>query len=148
MNDTLSKIKAKAEGARASVAEEKDSSLVMAQSRHEAALPLLKAFADIQDNFVKIEVLKRIWPTDYDRRPDRARGLVIAVLGGETYPCGLMFHSPGGVRSFEVRETWDGRLTYISSRETAGARPLFWQFDTPEPWLDGFYQTMATMLEL
>ncbi len=148
MNETLSKIKAKAEGARASVAEEKDASLEMAQRRHQAALPLLRAFADIQDNFVKIEALKRIWPADYDRRPDRARGLVIAIHGGETYPCGLMFHAPGGVRSFEVRETWDGRLTYVSSREAAGARALFWQFNTPEPWLDGFYQTMAIMLEL
>ncbi|WP_147431155.1 hypothetical protein [Thiocapsa rosea] len=148
MNDTLSKIKAQAERARSSQEEGKETSLEKAQRRHAAALPLLQAFADVQDNFVKIDVLKRIWPGDYDRRPDRVHGLVAAVLGGEAHPCGLMLHVPGGLCSFEVRETWDGKIIYTSSRETTGARHLLWQFDQPEPWLDGFYRTMAGLLEV
>ncbi|EGV18957.1 hypothetical protein ThimaDRAFT_1761 [Thiocapsa marina 5811] len=148
VNDTLSKIKAQAERARTSHEEVKETSLEKAQRRHEAALPLLKAFADVQDNFVKIDVLKRIWPRDYDRRPDRVHGLVAAVLGGEAHPCGIMLHVPGGLCSFEVRESWDGNITYVSSRETNGSRPLLWQFDQPDPWLDGFYRTMAGLLEV
>jgi hypothetical protein len=148
MNDTLSRIRAEAERARASSEEGKLSSEESAMRRHRAALPLLGAFADVQHNFVKIEVLKRIWPKDYEQRPDRARGLVIARHGGDLHPCGLIFRIPGGFRSFEVQETWNGRLVYISSRETDGSRPQSWQFDTPEPWLDGFYKAMATLLEL
>ena len=59
-----------------------------------------------------------------------------------------MLHVPGGLCSFEVRESWDGKITYVSSRETNGSRPLLWQFDQPDPWLDGFYRTMAGLLEV
>ncbi|MBK1644721.1 hypothetical protein CKO25_08685 [Thiocapsa imhoffii] len=138
MNDTLRKIKERASRTQSSVALEQDASLASVRRRHQAAWPLLQAFAEIQDHFVKIDVLKRIWPTDYDRRPDRAHGLVIAYLGGDEAPFGLMLRIPAGTRVFEVQETWDGRLLYVSARETDGARPLSWQYDTPEPWLDGF----------
>jgi hypothetical protein len=148
VNDTLSKIKALAERAQATREGAQESSLEQAQRCHAAALPLLNAFADVQDHFVKIEVLKRIWPRDYDRRPDRIHGLVAARLGGDAFPCGLMLHVPGGLCSFEVHETWDGKMLYTSSRETAGARPLLWQFDHPEPWLEGFYRTLAGLLEV
>lgn len=148
MNDTLSKIKAMAERSQTSRDQTRDTSLDQAQRCHEAALPLLEAFADVQEHFVKIEVLKQIWPRDYDRRPDRVHGLVAAKLGGEALPCGLMLHIPGGLCSFEVHETWDRKLVYTSSRETHGARPLIRQFDHPEPWLEGFYRTLAGLLDV
>lgn len=148
MNDTLSRIKAEAERTRVGCESSRDLSLETAQRLHEAARPLLDAFTDVRNHFVKVEVLKRIWPSDFDRRPDRAQGLVIAMLGGAAHPSGLMLQVPGGIRAFEVQETWDGRLVYVSSRETGGMRPQSWRFETPEPWLAGFYQTMAMLLEI
>jgi hypothetical protein len=148
MNDTLSRIKAEAERRRVSDAMGKSSTLEQAQRRHEAALPLFKAFADVQDSFVRIDVLKRIWPSDYDRRPDRARGLVIGVLGGERQPYGLSLYIPGGQASYQVEATWDGKILYVSSREVSSARPQSWKFEAQQPWLDDFYLTMSSLLEL
>ncbi|WP_295385403.1 hypothetical protein [uncultured Thiodictyon sp.] len=148
MNDTLSRIKAEAQRRQAAAARGKDSAQELAQRRQAAAAPLFKAFADVEGSFVRIDVLKEIWPDDYLRRPDRARGLVAGVLGGERYPCGLTLHIPGGQASYAVELTWDGKILYVSSRQTRTAQPQSWQFDRPEPWLDAFYHTMATLLEL
>ena len=126
----------------------KASTVELARQRSEAAAPLLQAFADIQHRFVRIDVLKRIWPSDYQRRPDHARGLVAGVLGGERYPYGLSLFIPGGHAVFEVDLTWDGQLHYVSSRETTSTRPQAARFETPEPWLEEFYQTLAQLLEL
>jgi hypothetical protein len=148
MNDTLSRIKAEAQRRQAAAATGKASSQELAQRRQEAAAPLFKAFADVEDSFVRIDVLKDIWPDDYQRRPDRARGLVMGVLGGDRYPCGLTLHIPGGQASYAVELTWDGKVVYVSSRQTKTAQPQSWKFETPDPWLEGFYLTMATLLEL
>jgi hypothetical protein len=148
MTDTLSKIKAQAERQRESRTAGKAASEESAQRRSAAAQPLLKAFADVQNAFVRIDVLKRIWPNDYQRRPDRARGLLAGLLGGERYPYGLMLHIPGGQATFEVELTWDGKIMYVSSRETLSTRPRLVRVERPEPWLEEFYQTMSTLLEI
>lgn len=147
MNDTLSKIKAEADRRRESAAMGRASSADLARRRNEAAAPLLKAFGDIQDAFVRIDMLKRIWPQDYQRRPDRARGLVAGLLGGERYPSGLSVHIPGGKATFEVELTWDGKILYVVSREANGSQSTS-KVEKPELWLDEFFKTMATMLEL
>ena len=148
MNDTLSRIKAEAERRRESTTSDKSSSEEQKQRLNEAAAPLLKAFADVQNTFVRIEVLKRIWPDDYLRRPDQASGLLVGYHGGERYPCGLILHIPGGSASFEVEATWDGKILFHSSRDILGSRPRFWKYDSPAPWLDDFYQLLASLLEV
>jgi hypothetical protein len=148
MNDTLNRIKAQAERARSRTDEQKQSTVDAAQQRHEAALPLLRAFADVKDHFVKIDVLKAIWPDQYHQRDDRARGLVVALLGGERQPHGLRLRVPRGFQTWEVTVTWTGDFAYVVSRESEGGRPVTTQFDRPEPWLDTFYQAMASLLEL
>jgi hypothetical protein len=148
MNDTVSRIKAEAERRREANASGKSSSEEQKQRLSEAAEPLVKAFADVQNTFVRIDVLKRIWPEDYLRRPDQASGLLVGFHGGEHCPSGLSLHIPGGRASFEVEETWDGKLTYTSTRETMGSRPRSWKYDSAGPWLDDFFQLMATLLEI
>jgi len=148
MNDTLSRIRARAEQAQSVQDEQKQSTVDAASRRHEAAKPLLDAFADVQHHYVKIDVLKTIWPDDYQQRDDRARGLVTGVLGGERLPYGLRLRAPGGFRTWEVQVDWTGAYAYVASRETEGGRPHVNHFDRPEPWLDTFYQAMALMLEL
>lgn len=148
MNDTVSRIKAEAERRRESNASVKSSSEEQKQRLSEAAKPLLKAFADVQNTFVRIDVLKRIWPEDYLRRPDQASGLLVGFHGGEHHPCGLSLHIPGGHASFVVEETWDGKVSYTSTREILGSRPRSWKYDAAGPWLDDFFQLMATLLEI
>lgn len=148
MNDTLQKIKAEAERSQASADTGKASSIELAQRRCMAAKPLLDAFAEVQDAFVRIDVLKTIWPQDYHQRPDRARSLISGIHGGERFPCGISLYIPGGQTTFRVETTWDGKLLYVLSRDLHSTQPRSWTFDTPDPWLQGFYQTMAALLEV
>ena len=148
VNDTLRKIRAEAERSQACADSGKASSLELAQRRSLAAKPLLDAFAEVQEAFVRIDVLKDIWPQDYHQRPDRARGLVSGVHGGEGFPCGISLYIPGGQTTFRVETTWDGKLLYVFSRDIHSTQPRSWTFEKPEPWLQGFYQTMATLLEI
>ena len=148
MKDTLDKIKAHAERVKSFRDGLKEGDHQAAARRHEAARPLLQAFADVQDQFVRVEILKGIWPQDYQRRNDRARGLVAGLIGPEAYPHGLRLFIPGGFRTFDVQEGWDGTLTYVSARETYGMRPHLAHFSEAEPWMDVFYETMATLLEV
>lgn len=148
MKDTLDKIKAHAERARSFKDDLKDGDLQSAIRRHEAARLLLQAFSDVQDQFVRVDILKAIWPEDYQRRNDRARGLLAGVLGGERYPHGLRLYIPGGYRTFDVQESWDGTLSYIVARETYGMRPHIAHFSESAPWLDAFYETMAALIDV
>jgi hypothetical protein len=148
MNNTISRIKQVAENSQAAAARSQAKALEKAQRRHEAAKPLFKAFAEVQHAYVKIEVLKRIWPYDFQHRPDRASALVIGYLGDPRYPHGLSLHTPGGQASYEVELTWDDRIVYVSSKETGGSQPLSKKFSEPDSWLAGFYHTMAPLLEI
>ena len=148
MNDTISKIKQLAENSQIAAARSKATALEKTQRRHDAAQPLLKAFADVQNAPVRIEVLKRIWPYDFQHRPDRASALVIGYLGDPRRPHGMSFHTPGGQASYEVELTWDDRIVYVSTRETGGSQPQSKKFSEPDSWLAGFYHTMAPMLEI
>jgi hypothetical protein len=148
MNETLSRIRAIAHAEASSRDARRRSSSASLKRRHEAARPLLQAFSDIQNEYVKVDVLRRIWPEDFERRDDRLAGLVTALLGTERYPCGIRIRLPGGYRSFEVEESWDGELRYINARETEGARPSIVQFGDVEAWMESFYQSMAVLLDV
>lgn len=148
MNDTISRIKQIADNSQISAARSKATAQEKVQRRHEAAKPLLKAFSDVQHSLVRIEVLKSIWPFDFQHRPDRASALVIGYLGDPRHPSGISFHTPSGQASYEVELTWDDRIVYVSSKETGGSQPQSKKFSEPDPWLAGFYHTMAPMLEI
>lgn len=148
MKDTLDKIRAHAERARSFRDDLREGDSLAAARRHQAFRPLLDAFMDVQDQYVRVESLKAIWPRDFQQRNERARGLLAALLGGERQPHGLRLYIPGGYRTFDVQENWDGTLTYVSARETEGMRPHIVNFSQLEPWLEVFYETMASLLEV
>jgi hypothetical protein len=148
MKDTLSKIRAKSSDRNLSQAQQKDAQQQLLSSLHEAAKPLLKAFDEIKDQPLRIDAMKRIWPDDFDRRDDRALSLVEGYLGGEKLPHGFRLRMPGGHRTFAVERTFSSQLTYIAVRESLSGAPHTRHFSATEPWLDLFYDVMATVLEL
>ncbi|MBB1074680.1 hypothetical protein HUU62_09690 [Rhodoferax sp. 4810] len=148
MNDTLSKIRAKAEHASDSQVTQQQTQQVAAAIRARAAAPLFAAFNDIKNEFVRVDLLKQIWPTDFDRRNDRVIGLVIEIIGGDAHPCGLKLQIPGGHRSFAVELAADGSIAYTSTREAQGGRPQYITFQNETQWMEFFYKTMAYILEV
>jgi hypothetical protein len=148
MSDTLQRIKARKNAALASKQTEAERRAASTQRRAEAAQPLFAALRDVEGQFVKVKVLRQIWPEDFHNRDEHARVLVDSKLGDLSQPCGVRLHVPGGYRRFEVEEASDGGLNYISARETIGGRPHVATYTDRDQWLDAFYGTMASLLEI
>lgn len=148
MNETLNQIRAKAEKAVETRTTEAQKRAQMEQRKSQAAAPLFAAFKDVRNELVKVSVLQRIWPEDYFKRNDRATVLVADIIGDRHKPYGLRFHIPGGYRRFEVEILNDDSINYIASRESLGGRPHIANYQDREQWLNTFYTTMATLLEL
>lgn len=148
MKDTLSKIRMKSGDRTLAQEQKKDQGVRLAAELHQAAKPLLQAFEEIKEQPLRIDAMKRIWPDDFDRRDDRAISLVETYLGGEKQPHGLRLRMPGGHRSFTVERTFANQLDYIAVRESLSGAPHSRHFSSTEPWLDLFYDVMATVLEL
>jgi hypothetical protein len=148
MNDTLKRIKARVDKAVETRLTEAEKQANIARQRAAAAVPLFEAFKDVRNQLVKVSVLQRIWPEDFHNKDDHATVLLSDVLGDKRAPYGLRLHIPGGFRRFEVEVLADGNLNYVAVRESLGGRPHVANFNSPEPWLDSFYITMGSLLEL
>jgi hypothetical protein len=148
MNDTLKRIKARVDKAAETRGTEAEKQASNAQQRAAAAVPLFKAFKDVRNQLVKVSVLQRIWPEDFQDKDDHATVLLSDVLGDKRAPYGLRLHIPGGFRRFEVEVLADGNLNYVAVRESLSGRPHIANFNSPEPWLESFYITMGSLLEL
>lgn len=149
MKDTLSKIRQKSGNRTLAQEQEKDEKKRLAEERHAAAKPLIQAFAEIKDQPLRIDAMKRIWPDDFDRHDDRAIELVEAYLGGEKHPYGLRLRLPGGLRTFAVEQrAFSDQLSYVAVRESLSGAPHTRYFSSSEPWLELFYEVMATVLEV
>ncbi|WP_058557942.1 hypothetical protein [Thiohalocapsa sp. ML1] len=148
MSDTLQRIKARKDAALATKQTEAERRAESVRRRAEAAAPLFSALKDVEGELVKVTVLRQIWPEDFHNRDDKARVLLEAYVGDPAAPCGVRLHVPGGHRRFEVEELPDGTLTYVGVRETLGGRPHVASYTDREQWLDAFYNTMASLLEI
>ncbi len=42
----------------------------------------------------------------------------------------------------------DGSINYIAARESLGGRPHISNYNSVEQWLDAFYLTLGTLLEI
>jgi hypothetical protein len=42
----------------------------------------------------------------------------------------------------------DGSINYIAARESLGGRPRIANYNNVEQWLDAFYMTLGTLLEI
>ncbi|AFL75244.1 hypothetical protein [Thiocystis violascens] len=148
MNPTLQKLR---ELAQESVLIAQDSEL---KERHvysscaQLAAPLIRAFKDVENEYVRISVLRQIWPDDYDRRDDRVSGLLMSMPGPERAPYGLKLAMPHGFLSFEATLRKDGSPVFTCIRETDGQRPLSMDFPDSEHWLEYFYKIVADVVEL
>ena len=148
MNQTLKKLR---EIAQESVLSAQDSQFQAHQlhaSRAQLAAPLIRAFKDVEQEFVRIAMMQQIWPHDYDRRDDRVAGLRMAFLGPEQAPYGLKLAVPNGSLSFEVSFRADGSPVFACIRDTDGQRPLAMDFPNEHDWLTYFYKIIADVIEL
>jgi len=148
MNQTIQKLRQIAQGNTLSA----EGDLIQRRELHascsELAAPLVRAFRDVEGEFVRISVLSRIWPDDYDRRDDRVAGLLIAWIGPESAPHGLRLAVPNGSLSFEVTLKRDGSAVFSCVRDTHGQRPAIMDFANRDDWLEFFYKSIADLVEL
>jgi hypothetical protein len=148
MSDTLRRIKARREAALATKQTEAERRAEAIRRRAEAAAPLFAALKDVEDELVKVPVLRQIWPESFHYRDDHARTLLESLCGDPQQPSGVRLHVPGGYKRFEVEMLNDGTLTYVSARETTGGRPYVATYQNREQWLDAFYGVMSALLEI
>lgn len=115
-----------------------------------AAAPLVEAFRDLEDQYVRIEMLREIFPRDYDRRDDRVRGLLVEYLGdaGAGLLNGVAFHVPNGEIRFRVSHTRERGLTYLATRNLGTLRASSREFVVREDWIDHFFRIMADLVEV
>lgn len=148
MNQTLQKLR---ELAQESVLSAEDSIARKQEifaSCAELAEPLIRAFKDVESEFVRISVMRQIWPYDYDRRDDRVAGLLVHMIGPNEAPIGLKIAVPHGFLQFEVVLTPGGAPVFTCVRDTHGQRPLAMDFPNAEAWLEFFYKSIADLIEL
>jgi hypothetical protein len=148
MNDTLKRIQARRNMAIESRLSEEHKRAEAARRKAEAAAPLFAAFDDVRNQLVRVNVLKQIWPEDFHSRDDHASVLVAEIIADRHQPYGIKLHVPGGHRRFEVEILPDGDFSYVVSRDTLGGRPHVSNYSSREQWLDTFYGTMASLLEI
>ncbi len=148
MNATLSKIRAKLNTGNDPQTAEQQLRRALDLKRAQAALPLLAAFEEIKDQPVKVELLKQIWTTDFDRRNDRLLGLVQQFLGTAPHYYGIKFHIPNGSRVFSIEVGAEETLLYTSTRDGHSGRPQYVTFRDADQWMEFFYKTMAYILEV
>jgi hypothetical protein len=148
MNQTLQKLR---EIARESVLSAEDSvgrKQEVFASCAELAAPLIRAFRDVENEFVRISVMRQIWPYDYDRRDDRVAGLLINMIGPSESPIGLKLAVPHGFLQFEVTLRPGSAPVFSCVRDTHGQRPLAMDFPNAQAWLEFFYKSIADLIEL
>lgn len=148
MNHTLEKLR---ELAQESVLTAQDSESKTRQkfaSCAQLAAPLVRAFKDVEKEFVRISILKQIWPIDYHRRDDRVSVLLVGMLGSTDAPYGLKLAVPHGFLRFEVTLKSDGSPVYSCIRDTDGQRPMSMDFANRDSWLEYFYKSIADLVEL
>lgn len=148
MNQTLQKLR---ELAQESVLSAEDSVVQKRElfaSCAELAAPLIQAFKDVENEFVRISVMRQIWPYDFDRRDDRVAGLLVNTIGPRDAPIGLKIAVPHGFLQFEVIMKPGSPPVYSCVRDTHGQRPLAMDFPTKDAWLEFFYKSIADLIEL
>lgn len=148
MNDTLNLIKVRQDKAAEARQTDAQKRAEIARTRAEAAEPLFAGFRDVRSQLVRVSVLQLIWPEDYESRDDRATALVADILGDRERPYGIKFRIPGGYRRFQVEIADDGSPSFVVIRESPSGKPYVATYRSSDEWLEAFYGTMATLLEL
>lgn len=148
MNRTLQKLREIVQESELTALDSRLRNRQTSQSCAQLAAPLINAFRDIEQQFVRISVMQQIWPQDYDRRDDRVCGLLVSMLGPQQAPYGLKFLVPHGSLRFEVALQADGSPRFSCLRDTDGQRPMSMDFADGESWLEFFYKSIADLIEL
>lgn len=148
MNRTLEKLREIVQESEVSAMDSRLRNRQTSQSCAQLAAPMINAFREVEQQFLRISVMQQIWPQDYDRRDDRVTGLLVSVLGPERAPYGLKFLVPHGSLRFEVVLEPGGSPKFICIRDTDGQRPMSMDFTDAESWLEFFYKSIADLIEL
>ncbi len=147
MNQTLQRLRQIAQGT--GLDEEDSAKREQRQAKcAQLAQPLIQSFHDLGNEFVKVEVLKRLWPDDYEQRNDRLAGLLIAWIGPPTRPHGLRLAIPYGSLTFEVALRQDGSPVFLCVRDILSQRPAIMEFNDRKEWLEFFLKAIADLVEI
>ncbi len=112
------------------------------------AEPLLQAYADLEQHFVRINVLKKIWGSEFDVRGDRLHGLLLGFVEEHGHRYGVRLRSPSGQLRFFVDTRADGVFVYRTTSDASDGRANSKEFVDRDEWMRYFLGIMAQMLEL
>jgi len=148
MNRTLDNLQAIADQATAVKRQADEKRLAELKRLSKEAEPLLEAYADLQNQFVRITILKQIWGPEFDVRGDRLNDLLLGYIEerGERY--GIRFRAPSGQIRFFVDARSDGKFVYRATSDVGDAHSKAREFVDRDEWLRYFLSIMAQMVEL
>jgi hypothetical protein len=118
-----------------------------AERRSIAFEPLSVMLSEVEDEYVRVSVLRAIWPLDFDKRPDRIKGLIEGYMLSESLCCGVKVRTATGRIMFETDIDGQGKISYIYSYESMGMRPVTREFSSREDWLQAFLYEMTKLIE-
>jgi hypothetical protein len=114
----------------------------------QAAAPILTAYSDLKDQYLRVSVLKQLWPDDFGSRGDRVSALLLGFVAERGMNYGLAIRVPAGQMRFFVQQQKNDELIYIATRDIGDAPPAIREFINRDDWVGYFLRTLANMIDL
>lgn len=148
MNRTLENLQSIADEAAAQKRQAEEKRLAELKRLAKEAEPLFDAYADLEQQFVRISILKKIWDKEFDVRGDRLSSLVLGFVEESGQRYGIRFRSPAGQLKFFVDTRVDGAFVYRATSDAGDGRANSKEYIDRDEWMRHFLSVMAQMLEL
>jgi len=113
--------------------------------RSQGAAPLLAAYSEIEDQYLRVSVLRALWPLDFDKRDDAFRSLLLGYIYDHERICGIKIQTPTGRLTFETELDSMNEYVYIYTYDSDSIRPKTHRYSNQEDWIKNFF-TQAAML--
>lgn len=118
-----------------------------AARRSQGMEPLLAAYLDLEDQYLRVSVLRAIWPLDFDKRDDAFRNLLLGYVHHDDLICGIRIRTPTGNMTFVTELGPMNEYVYIYTYDSNGLRPQTRQLTNVEDWLNIFYTETAKLID-
>jgi hypothetical protein len=115
--------------------------------RGEAMRPLIEVLGDLEDQYIRVSVMRLLWPHDYAQRDDRVRSLIQGFVLEEGIKCGIKLKSVGGSETFSTEIIGRDELSFVYAYDSAALQPQTRTFANQRDWMNLFINQMAKVIE-
>lgn len=146
-NETRDKLKQFLERKNSENEQQKVQEYAAAVRRSEGARPLLSAYSNLADQCLRVEVLRAVWPLDFDKRDDTFKNLLLGYVYEKGLICGVRIKTPTGNMTFETELGAMNDYVYIYTYDSNSIRPSTQRFSNGEEWLNLFLMQAAKLID-